>query len=226
MNAMELTPLSFTMGFLAVLIIATLRFYYPFRYQYLCLLFRGSPHAVRRLLQRSYRKNRSVVGLLDRATKEILEGHYDEAEKFVLKGIKQILQVRGLRNQLIRTFLFSHLSWILYYRGQYQESLEISIRLYERVPSTPNILALISCNLARVGEIGRAIEVAAKLNQLKRVNPIILLSCEAEIEAAKGNVSKAIQLLDQAKLRKRSQFSIYFINHEIEKRIGQLNKTA
>ncbi|WP_134698547.1 M48 family metallopeptidase [Ammoniphilus sp. YIM 78166] len=226
MNSMELTPLSFTIGFVVVLVIATLRFYYPFRYQYLCLLFRRSPNGVKRLLHRSYRKNRSAVGLLDRATMEILEGHYDEAEKFVLKGIQQILQVRGLRNQLIRTFFYSHLSWILYYRGQYKESLEISIRLYERVPSTPNILALISCNLARVGEIGRAIEVSAKLKQMKRISPTILLSCEAEIEAAKGNIQKALKLLDQAKLQKKSHFSIYFIHYEIEKRIGELNKSA
>ncbi|RXT13614.1 M48 family metallopeptidase [Ammoniphilus sp. CFH 90114] len=225
MNVIEPTPLSFTVGLVMVLFIALFRFHFPFRYQYICILFRRSPYWVKRILNRSYHKNRSSVGLLDRATKEILDERYDEAEKYVLEGVQKVIQLRGLRNRLIRTLFYNHLSWILYYRGQYKESLEISIRLYEKVPSTPNILALISCNFARIGEIGQAIEVMAKLSAIKRVNPIVLLSCEAEIEAAKGNIQKAVQLLHQAKGRK-SHTSIYFILPEIDKRIGQLKKTA
>ncbi|MEW9672831.1 tetratricopeptide repeat protein [Ammoniphilus sp. 3BR4] len=225
MNVIEPTPLSLTLGLITVILVAFLRFYFPFRYQYLCLPFKRSPHWVKRILIRSYHRNRSAVGLLDRATKEILDGDYDKAETYILTGIEKVIKLRGLRNRLIRTLFYNHLSWILYYRGQHRESLEIAFRLYEKVPSTPNVLALILCNLARIGEVGQAIEIMTKLSGMRRVKPIILLGCEAEIEAAKGNLQKAVQLFDQAKGRKEHT-SIYFNLPEIDKRINQLKKTA
>lgn len=225
MNVIEPTPLSLTLGLITVILVAFIRFYFPFRYQYLCLLFKRSPVWVKRILLHSYNRNRSAVGLLDRATKEILDGEYDNAETYILSGIEKVVRLRGLRNRLIRILFFNHLSWILYYRGKHKESLELAFRLYEKVPSTPNILALILCNFARIGEVGQAIEIMTKLSGMKRVQPIILLGCEAEIEAAKGNLQKAVQLFDQAKGRKEHT-SIYFILPEIDKRINQLKKSA
>ncbi len=225
MYLMELTPLSILMGIVFVILTASVRFHYPFRYQYYCYLFRKHPSMVKKILARSFIKNKTAIGFLDKATHEFLEGAYDEAEKYLMEGIKKVIHLRGVRNRLIRTFFYNYFSWLLYYRGQYKESLDLALQLYEKAPSTPNILALISCNFARLGEIGRAIEVMSRVTNLKKINPTILLSCQAEIEAAKGNLNQALQLLDRAK-EKKTYHSIYFIHHEVDKRIGQLKKTA
>lgn len=103
--------------------------------------------------------------------------------------------------------------------------MDLALQLYEKAPSTPNILALIACNFARLGEIGRAIEVMSRVTKKKKVNPAILFSCQAEIEAAKGNLNQALILLDKVKEKKTGN-SIYFSLHEVDKRIGQLKKTA
>lgn len=225
MYLMEFTPLSILVASLIVILTASVRFHYPFRFQYYCYFFRKHPAIVKKVLARSFLKNKTAVGLLDKATYEILEGAYEEAEKYLKEGIQKVLHLRGVRNRLIRTFFYNHITWLLYYKGDYKESLALALQLYEKAPATPNILALISCNFARLGEIGRAIEVMSRVTNMKKVSPPILLSCQAEIEAAKGNLHQALLLLDQAK-QKKTYHSIYFILHEVDKRIGQLKKTA
>lgn len=225
MEIFDVSPVSFFLGITVVIGIALIRFYFPFRYRYLCYLVKKSPKLIEKLLLRSYKKNRTAVGLLDKATNDILTGAYEEAEKHIINGIQLVIPLRGFQNRLIRNFFFQHLSWLLYYKGNHQESLQIALRLYEKVPTTPNILALISCNFSRLGEIGKAIEAKSLLAKKGKAASSIVLSCEAEIEAAKGNLQKAVELYHQAK-KKKSYASIYFHISEIEKRIVQLTKVA
>ena len=225
MEMFELSPLSFFLGIATVIGVALLRFHFPFRYQYFCYFVKNRPKLIKKILTRSYLKNKSAVGILDKATSDILAGSYDDAEKHILEGINLVLNSGGARNQIIRNYLFNHLSWLLYYKGLHRESLEIALRLYEKIPSTPNILALISCNFARIGEIGKAIEIKSEYIKKGKTNPSVILSCEAEIEAAKGNLQKAVELFNKAK-KKKSYISVCFHHPEIEKRIGQLTKAA
>ncbi|HJV46950.1 MAG TPA: hypothetical protein VJ824_14625 [Bacillota bacterium] len=225
MHYIQLSPLSIMVGFAAVLVTAFIRFHYAFRYQYLCLLFKRKPSIIKKLLERSYQKNRSVVRLLDKSTKEILEGEYDQAEKFIIEGIQLARERKGLQSQLIRTIFYRNLSWILYYKGHYKESLQIAISLYEKTSATPGILALISCNFARLGDIQRAVEALAQLTQMGKAHSSILLPCKAEIEAAKGNWDQAVNLLAQAQ-KMNTKISVQFIMSELEKRITQLKKAV
>lgn len=225
MEIFLLTPLSLLAGGIAVASVALFRFHFPFRYHYCCYFVKKNPKLVKRLLQRSYMKNKTAVGLLDKATVEMLRGSYEEAEKYLLEGIQHVFHSRGVQNRAIRKIMFNHLAWLLYYKGCHQESLSVALRLYEKFPSTPNILALIACNFARMGEIARAIDVFKAMSKSKKASASILLTCQAEIEAAKGNAQKAIQLFQQAK-NKRSYASVCFMIFEIEKRIGQLRKSA
>jgi tetratricopeptide (TPR) repeat protein len=225
MHFFQLSPLAVMTGIGAVIAAAFLNFHYAFRYQYLCVLVRKRPSSVKRLLERSYLKNRTIVGLLDKSTKEILEGDYDQAEKFIIEGIGQARQKRTLQSQFVSTTLYRNLSWILYYKGHYKESLQVAISLYEKAPTATDMLALISCNFARLGDIQRAVEALAKLTQMKKAEIFELLPCKAEIEAAKGNSEKAVDLLDQAK-QVQTKVSIKFIITELEKRISQLQKAV
>ncbi|RKD25506.1 hypothetical protein BEP19_00740 [Ammoniphilus oxalaticus] len=225
MGLLELSPLSVVIGVIAMTAIAFIRFHFPFRYHYFCYLVKQRPKLVNKLLLRSYKKNKTAVGLLDKATCEMMDGAYDDAEKYLLEGIQQVLKSHGMQNRVIRNFFFNHLSWLLYYKGSHRESLEIALRLYEKAPSTPHILALISCNFARIGEVGQAIEAFSQLSRMEKESSPTLLTCRAEIEAAKGNPKKAVKLFHQAK-NKKSYASICFIMYEIEQRIGQLTKTA
>lgn len=113
MNLMELTPISVLIGCAIVILTASVRFHYPFRYQYYCYLFRKHPSIVKKILARSYLKNKTAVAFLDKATYEILEGAYDEAERYLMDGIHKVLHLRGVRNRLIRTYFYNHFSWLL-----------------------------------------------------------------------------------------------------------------
>lgn len=217
--------LSVLAGIFAMLTVAFLRFHLPFRYQYLCVLVRKKGEAVKRLLERSYQRNRSIVGILDKSTKELLEGNYEKAQHFILEGISQAKKGSGLLNRFVLTLLFCNLSWIFYYKGQFKESLQIALQIYERNPFSPHMVALITCNFARLGDIQEAVEAYAKLEQMKKAKVSLLLPCQAEIEAAKGNVDSALQLLEEASQREITTLTS-FTTIEIHNRMAQLKKPA
>jgi tetratricopeptide (TPR) repeat protein len=225
MTLFSFNALAVLAGIFAMLIAAFLRFHLPFRYRYLCLIVRKKGEAVKRLLERSYQKNRSVVGILDKSTKELLEGNYEKAQHFILEGISQAKKRSGFLNRFVLTLLFCNLSWIFYYKGQFKESLQIALQIYERNPFSPHMIALISCNFARLGEIQEAVEAYAKLEQMKKAKPSLLLPCQAEIEAAKGNVDFALQLYQEASQRKENTLTSFTVV-EINNRMTELKKPA
>jgi hypothetical protein len=224
MHLFQFSPLSVTIGIAVIILSVFIQFHFPFRYQYLSYLFRRNPALVKRLLQRSYRKNHTIIGLLDKSTKELLDGNYESTQKYITAGLQLTKKSQTAENQLAALFLYSNLSWTLYYQGKFRESLQIALQVYEQ-NQLPNILALICCNYARIGNLHQAVETHSELSTLNGVSSLVLLPCRAEIEAAKGNPEAAIHLLYQVK-KQHQDGTAYFILQEIDNRIVQLKKPA
>lgn len=224
MNFFDLNATSVFAGIVAVIVVAMFRIHYPFRYQYYCLLFRNNPKWMKKLLQRSFQKNKDhLVGMLDKSSKEILEGDYDQAEHFIVEGLKKSKEFSGSIQLLITHMFYYNLALIFYFRGQYDKSLQMAFNVYQFDQGLNNALALIICNFARMGEIQQAVEALAELKRKRRLKRGLLLPCLAEIEAAKGNHNQAIYLLEKAK-RYLDHFSIHLMNRELEKRILELKE--
>ncbi len=224
MSIFDLNATSVLVGLSAVLLTALLRMHYPFRYQYLCMLFRNRPDMIKKLLNRSSRKNRHVVGKLDQSSKEIMDGEYEKAEQTILTAILKIQsQPKSALNQVISHLLYYNLALTLYYRKNYNKSLQILMNVYQYDPGLTNALALMICNFARKGEIQLAVESLSELKQKRRVNQGLMLPCIAEIEAAKGNYGKAIRLLERTK-KMTNYLNIHLTNGELDKRIKELRQ--
>lgn len=175
-----------------------------------------------KLLEASYRRNGSrMVAMLDKSTHEILSGNYDTAEQFIAKGLSECKQTPSLFHQALAQYLFLNLSAVYFYRGNYEEALDIAIQVYERDHSSPNALSLIICSQARMGNVQDAIEALSFLG--KQASREHHLFCQAEIEAAKGNYGSALHFLNQ--LSRRRYFStIHLGRKEMEKRLDEWSK--
>ncbi|MBO8171311.1 MAG: hypothetical protein H0Z33_05375 [Bacillaceae bacterium] len=226
MQIFDLNMTSVLAGLTAIIVVALFRMHYPFRYQYLCMLFGNRPDRIKKLLQRSYKKNRSLVGILDKSSKEILDRNYDRAAQTVLSGILTVqTRPKTTLNQVISHLLYYNLALTLYYRKNYNKSLQILQNIYQYDPGLTNALALMICNFARQGDIQMAVESLMELKEKRRVNPGVMLPCLAEIEAAKGNYTKAIRLLQRSK-RFTNHLNILLLNGELEQRITELQQEA
>jgi tetratricopeptide (TPR) repeat protein len=225
MELLELNAFSTLCGVAAVLLVAFLRLHWPFRFQYMASLHRRRPNRMMRILEASYRKNRSrTVALLDKSTREIMAGHYDLAEKFIARGLAECKEYPTLFNQAMVHYLFYNLAIVYFYRGKYDDALDVAFRVYERDRSLTNALGVIVCAHARMGDIQNALE-AFQLLPKRRSRPELQLFCLAEIEAAKGNFERAVHHLRKL-LKLRYSFTMHLNHGEIEKRLKEWTKAS
>jgi len=212
-------------GVAAVLLVMFIRLHWPFRFQYIANLFKRRLDVRLRLLDASYRKNRSrAVAMLDKSTHEIMIGNYELAEKFVVQGINVCKEQPSLFNQAMIHYLFYNLAIVYYSSGRYSESLEVAFRIYQRDQGMTDSLALIACSHARLGEVESALE-AYQLIARKRSARDWKLFCLAEIEAAKGNYEHALAYLRQL-MGKPSDSFLHLSRSELEKRLEEWQKAA
>jgi len=212
-------------GVAAVLLVMFIRLHWPFRFQYIANLFKRRLDVRLRLLDASYRKNRSrAVAMLDKSTHEIMIGNYELAEKFVVQGINVCKEQPSLFNQAMIHYLFYNLAIVYYSSGRYSESLEVAFRIYQRDQGMTDSLALIACSHARLGEVESALE-AYQLIARKRSARDWKLFCLAEIEAAKGNYEHALAYLRQL-MGKSSDSFLHLSRSELEKRLEEWQKAA
>lgn len=215
MGLLHLNWISVISGLAAVLVVVFIRLHWPFRFQYMGALFKR-PERIMRLLDASYHRNSSrMVAVLDKSTREIMSGNYDNAEQFIAKGLTICKHTPSLFNQAMAQYLFCNLSAIYYFRGNYAEALDLALRVFERDQSSVDALTVIVCSQARLGDLQGAIEAYGLLR--KKARNEVQLFCQAEIEAAKGNFSAAL-----AHLQRLSRLRYFYIMHvgrvELEKR--------
>jgi tetratricopeptide (TPR) repeat protein len=225
MELLELNAFSTLCGVAAVLCVAFLRLHWPFRFQYMASLHKRRPDRMMRLLEASYRKNRSrTVAMLDKSSCEIMAGNYDLAEKFIVQGLSACKEHPSLFNQALVHYLFYNLATVYFYRGKYGDALEVAFRVYERDRSLTNALGVIVCAHARMGDIQHALE-AFELLPKRKARPELQLFCLAEIEAAKGNFERAVHHLRKL-LKLHYSFTMHLTHGEIEKRLKEWTKAS
>lgn len=215
MELLHLNWISVVSGLAAVLVVVFIRLHWPFRFQYMSFLFKR-PERIMRLLEASYRRNNTrMVAILDKSTREIMSGNYDVAEQFIAKGLTVCKNTPSLFNQAMAQYLFCNLSTVYYFRGNYAEALDLALRVYERDHTSSNALTIIVCSQARLGDLQGAIEAYGLIGKKARNEQ--QLFCQAEIEAAKGNFSKALSCLHQLTYL-RYFYTINLGRMELEKR--------
>ncbi|MGG1660327.1 tetratricopeptide repeat protein [Brevibacillus sp. NRS-1366] len=225
MEYLSLNLTSTLAGVAAVILVMFIRLHWPFRFQYMANLFKRRLDVRLRLLDASYRKNRSrAVAMLDKSTHEIMIGNYELAEKFVVQGINVCKEQPSLFNQAMIHYLFYNLAIVYYSSGRYSEALEVAFRIYQRDQGMTDSLALIACSHARLGEVESALE-AYQLIARKRSARDWKLFCLAEIEAAKGNYEHALAYLRQL-MGKSSDRFLHLNRSELEKRLEEWQKAA
>jgi len=222
---LELNGTSTLAGVAAVLLVALIRLHWPFRFQYIGRLYKRKPEKMMRWLELSYRKNRTrAVAMLDKSTREIMAGNYDAAERFIAHGLSVCKEQPTLFHRALVHYLFFNLSIVCFTCGRYDDALEIAFRVYGRDRSLTNALGIIVCAHARLGDILHAQE-AFDLIVKKRADRSLLLFCQAEMEAAKGNFERAVLHLHQL-LSLPSPCALYLNRTEIEKRLDEWTKAS
>jgi len=159
MGLLDFNAVSVLSGVAAVLLVAFLRLHWPFRFQYMGLLWKKNPDRLMRWLEKSYQKNRSrTVAMLDKSTCEIMAGNYEGAEKFIVEGLTACKETPTLFNQAMVHYLFYNLATVYFYSGKYEEALDVAFRVFERDRRLMGALGVVICAHARLGDVQGAIE--------------------------------------------------------------------
>ncbi len=225
MDLLDLNAVSTLSGVAAVLLVMFIRLHWPFRFQYMGSLFMRKPDRVMRWLETSYRKNRSrTVAMLDKSTREIMAGNYDLAEAFVAEGLSICKDSPSLFNQAMVHYLFYNLAMIYFYRGKYEEAIQIAFQVYQRDRSLMNALGVIVCAHARLGDLQAALE-AYQLLPKRKLREELRLFCMAEIEAARGEYDRAIRYMKRLSML-RYTLTLYLNPAQIEKRLEEWTKAS
>ncbi|GAA4710502.1 tetratricopeptide repeat protein [Brevibacillus fulvus] len=225
MELLNLNVLSTLCGIAAVTIVAFIRLHWPFRYQYVSVLFKRNPERVMRILDASYRKNKSrSVAMLDKSTGEILAGNFELAENFVAQGLTVCKEHPSLFNRALIHYLFYNLAIAYFYQGKYDNALELAFRVYQRDRSFTNALGVIICAHARMGDLGNALEAYHHLPK-KKARMELQLFCMAEIEAASGNFDHAVNHLRKL-MTLHYSVTMHLPMSELEKRLQEWTKAS
>ncbi|WP_232699305.1 tetratricopeptide repeat protein [Brevibacillus daliensis] len=197
MQYFQLTPPATIAGIVAVLLMALIKLQWPFRFQYMTLFHKKTPERIKKCLEASFLKNnKRTVALLDKSSQQILAGEYDDAEKYITQAIVMCKQTPTLFHRALLHHLFYNLAVAYYYRGRYKEALQIAAHLYQRDNKFQNALGIMVCCHARMGDSQGAF-YAFSLLKRRRLRPALLHYCLAELEAAQGKYSNALNHLEK-----------------------------
>jgi len=225
MGLLDFNAVSVLSGVAAVLLVAFLRLHWPFRFQYMGLLWKKNPDRLMRWLEKSYQKNRSrTVAMLDKSTCEIMAGNYEGAEKFIVEGLTACKETPTLFNQAMVHYLFYNLATVYFYSGKYEEALDVAFRVFERDRRLMGALGVVICAHARLGDVQGAIE-ALRILPEKRGQKELRLFCQAEISAAKGDYQQAIWQIKQIFALPYSR-TMHLHRGQLEKRLEEWTKQA
>jgi|GEM_PF-643721 len=225
MELLELNLVSTLSGVAAVLFVLFVRLHWPFRFQYISAIFKRNPERSMYWLDCSYRRNRTrSVAALDKSTSEIMAGRYEEAERYIAEGLNICKNDPTIFHQSMVHYLFYNLAALYLHRGRTQEALELAFRVYERDHSLVQVLAIMVCAHARIGDVQGALE-AFQVMVKKKINPELKLYCLAELEAAKGNMDLAAQYLRKV-LAMRFPAILYLTRQQIEQQLEEWTKAS
>ncbi|QOT00872.1 hypothetical protein JNUCC42_09495 [Brevibacterium sp. JNUCC-42] len=225
MHYFQMTLPATLTGLAVVLFIGLLRLQWPFRYHYRTLFCKRNPGRMQTILESSYLKNKKrSVALLDKSSQQLLEGKYDAAESYITQAIMLCKESPTLFHRALLHHLFYNLAVACYFRGRYRDALQIAIHLYKRDPRMQNALGIIVCCQARLGDLQAATH-ALSLLQRRRIRPALLHFCLAEMKAAEGRYTLAVEHIGRITHYAYSH-TLFLRKEELDLRINEWTKAA